>query len=101
MPRTRLVAVSYPVNEDYTTINTEVLGVDASLVFLQQEAEADRAALAAQAEALIGWNPGRELPDGALFEAAELKFIQVLSAGVDSVDFTKIPEHITLAGNVG
>lgn len=101
MPRTRLVAVSYPVNEDYTTINTEVLGADASLVFLQQEAEADRVSLASRAEVLISWNPGRELPDGALFDAAELKFIQVLSAGVDSVDFSTIPEHIALAGNVG
>jgi phosphoglycerate dehydrogenase-like enzyme len=101
MPRTRLVAVSYPVDEDYTKINQEVLGADATLVFLQQETEAGRASLASQAEVLIGWNPGRELPDGVLFEAAELKLIQLLSAGADSVDFTTIPEHIALAGNVG
>ncbi len=101
MHRTRLVAVSYPVNEDYTKINQEVLGADASLVFLQQETEAERASLAAHAEVLIGWNPGRELPAGTLLGAGELKFIQLLSAGVDSVDFSAIGEHIVLAGNVG
>jgi phosphoglycerate dehydrogenase-like enzyme len=97
----RLVVVSYPVSEDYTRINDEVLGADADLIYLQQAPETDRASLLTGAEAVIGWNPGRELLAGALADAAELKFIQVLSAGVDSVDFTAIPEHVTLAGNVG
>jgi len=101
MPQTRLVAVSYPVNEDYIKINQEVLGGEASLVFLQREPDADRPSLAAQAQAMIGWNPARELPAGALLKAEQLKFIQLLSAGVDSVDFTTIPEHVALAGNVG
>jgi phosphoglycerate dehydrogenase-like enzyme len=96
----RLVVVSYPVSEDYTRINDEVLGADADLIYLQQAPEADRASLLTGAEAVIGWNPGRELPPGALAGAEGLKFIQVLSAGVDSVDFTALPEHVTLAGNV-
>jgi hypothetical protein len=61
MPQTRLVAVSYPANEDYTKINQEVLGGEAPLVYLQAEAEAEaegeRAPLAARAEAILGWNP--------------------------------------------
>ena len=101
MSRTRLVVVSYPVNEDYTKINQEVLGDDAALAFLQQEPEAERAALTSRADVLLSWNPERELPAGALSDAAELRFIQLLSAGADFIDFTAIPERVLLAGNVG
>jgi len=101
MPRERVVAVTYQVNNEYLKINTDVLGADATLVFSHQAAEHERAALIAQAEAMIGWNPARELPAGTLAGLPELKFIQVVSAGVDGVDFTTIPEHVVLAGNVG
>lgn len=101
MPRERVVAVTCQVNEEYIKINTDVLGADATLVFSHQVAKDERAALVARAEALIGWDPARELPAGALASLPELKFIQLLSAGADDVDFTAIPEHVVLAGNVG
>ncbi len=101
MPRERIVAVTYQVNEDYIKINTDVLGADATLVFSHQAARDERAALVAGAQAMIGWNPGRELLAGTLADLPELKFIQLLSAGADGVDFTAIPEHVVLAGNVG
>ncbi|HVB42744.1 MAG TPA: 2-hydroxyacid dehydrogenase [Streptosporangiaceae bacterium] len=97
----RVVALSYDVNEDYAAINSAVLGADADLAFLQQRPEGERAALLARANAVIGWNPPRELPDGALKQARELRFVQLLSAGADSVDFRAIPESVVLAGNVG
>jgi phosphoglycerate dehydrogenase-like enzyme len=97
----RLVAVSYPVDEDYASINTEVLGRDAAVAFLHDLPEADRPGVLARAEVLIAWNLARELPAGALFSAPALRFIQLLSAGADGVDFTAIPAQLTLAGNVG
>jgi glycerate dehydrogenase len=101
MPRDRLVAVSYPVDEEYARINTDVLSDEASVSFLRQVPEAERPAVLASAEALIGWNLRREIPDGALEQAPELRFIQLLSAGADSVDFRTVPEAVPLAGNVG
>lgn len=101
MARERLVAVSYPVDDDFTAINTDVLGDEASLVFLSQLPEAERAEVLQRAEVLIGWQLRRELPPGALQRAAGLRFIELLSAGVDGVDFATIPEHAVLAGNVG
>src|SRR5215510_11675416 len=100
-PRDRLVLVTYPTDEDYARINTEVLGDEATVAFLRRVPESDQAAMLARAEALLGWNPARELPAGALRQAPELKFIQLLSAGADSVDFSTIPDQISLAGNVG
>jgi glycerate dehydrogenase len=101
MPRDRLVVVSYPADEEYARMNAEALEGDASVAFLRQIPEPDRPALLARAEALIGWNLRRELPAGALEQAPELRFVQLLSAGADSVDFSSIPERLTLAGNVG
>jgi phosphoglycerate dehydrogenase-like enzyme len=101
MPRERLVAVSYPANEDYTRINTDVLGADAHMVYLHDLPDGERRALLSEADVLISWNPGRELPSGALAQAAQLGFIQLLSAGADSVDFGALPDQVVLAGNVG
>ncbi len=101
MSRERLVAVSYPADEDYARMNAEVLGADATVVFLRDLPADERARVLARAEVLIGWNLARELPDGALRSAPELRFIQLLSAGADSVDFSAIPPELLLAGNVG
>jgi glycerate dehydrogenase len=101
MPQERTVAVTYPVNEEYTTINADVLGADAAVVFSHQAAQEDRTALVSGADALICWNPGRELPTGALANLPELRLIQLMSAGADGIDFSAIPEHVVLAGNVG
>jgi phosphoglycerate dehydrogenase-like enzyme len=97
----RLVAVSYPVDGELTTVNTDVLGDSATVRFLSGlGADAQLAGLR-QATALIGWRLSRELPAGGLDSAPDLGFIQLLSAGLDSVDFAAIPAGVTVAGNVG
>jgi phosphoglycerate dehydrogenase-like enzyme len=101
MASERLVAVSYRADDDYVRANTEILAGDATIAFLRQVPRSERPALLSRAEALIGWNLRRELPDGALHEAGGLRFVQLLSAGADNVDFSAIPERLVLAGNVG
>jgi phosphoglycerate dehydrogenase-like enzyme len=97
----RLVVVTYPVDEEYARITTEVLRGEATVRFLREVPEPERPAVLAGADALIVWNLSRELPAGALEQAKALRFIQLLSAGADSVDFRSIPETVPLAGNVG
>ena len=99
MSSERLVVVSYPM--DYAALTAEELDGAADIAMLRQAGEADRPALLARADALICWSPSRELPAGALQDAATLRFIQLLSAGADGVDFRAVPERVTLAGNVG
>jgi len=101
MAQERLVAVSYPADDEYTAINTEVLGRVAQLRFLGGLPQPDQLAVLRQADALIGWQLDRELPAGGLAGAARLGFIQLLSAGLDGVDFAEIPPGVTVAGNVG
>jgi glycerate dehydrogenase len=101
MARERLVAVSYPVDDGFMKVNTEVLGADAQISFLSRLPEAERLESLRQATALIGWRLGRELPAGAFTAPPWPGFIQLLPAGADGVDYPAIPQPIVLASNAG
>src|ERR1039457_2459211 len=101
MAHERLVAVSYPVDGEFTSINAEVLGDLATLRYTDGMPEEERADVLRQAEVLIGLRLGREVPAGTLQSAPGLRFIQLLSAGLDTVDFDAIAPDIMVAGNVG
>jgi phosphoglycerate dehydrogenase-like enzyme len=96
-----LVAVSYPVDDEFARINTGVLGGLAEVVFLHGRPEEEFRKILRQADVLIGWHLSAELPAGILQNSARLRFVQLLSAGADSVDFAAIPERLMLAANVG
>jgi glycerate dehydrogenase len=96
-----LVAVSYPVDDEFVRINTDILDGSARVVFLHGRPEDEVRELLRQADVLLGWHLGEELPAGALASPARLRFVQLLSAGADSVDYAALPERLMLAGNVG
>ncbi|MBO0777090.1 MAG: hydroxyacid dehydrogenase [Actinobacteria bacterium] len=97
----RLVAVSYPADREFIAINTGVLDGSAQVVFLHGRPEEERREALRQADVLIGWHLSRELPAGAWQDASRLRFVQLLSAGADAVDFAAIPQRLMVAGNVG
>ena len=101
MAHERLVAVSYPVDGEFTSINADVLGDLATLSYTDGMPEDERAEVLRQAEVLIGLRLQREAQAGALQSAPGLRFIQMLSAGLDTVDFDVIAPDIMVAGNVG
>jgi glycerate dehydrogenase len=101
MAREPLVAVSYPVDDEFAEINTGVLSAGAQVAFVSRLGEQERREALRQADALIGWRLGQELPAGALHESPRLEFIQLLPAGADGVDFAAIPERMVIASNVG
>jgi glycerate dehydrogenase len=96
-----VVAVSYPVDEEFERINAEVLGGDARITFLQRLPREQWPAALDEAEVLLAWNLPREVPVELLAAAKRLRFIQLLSAGADHVDFGQIPDRVDVAGNVG
>ena len=101
MARESLVAVTYPVDDEFTRINTGVLESVAKLVFLYGRPEDEFRDVVRQADVLIGWHLGEELPPGILHDSPGLRFVQLLSAGADAVNFGAIPERLVLASNVG
>jgi phosphoglycerate dehydrogenase-like enzyme len=101
MARESLVAVSYPVDDEFTRINTGVLDGSARIVFLHGRPEDEVRETMRQADVLIGWHLSQELPPGTWQDIPRLRLVQLLSAGADAVDFGAIPERLTLASNVG
>jgi phosphoglycerate dehydrogenase-like enzyme len=101
MARQRLVAVSYPVDQDFTGVNSEILGGDAGVVCTYELDDAGRTRVLRNADALLAWNLDEEIPAGALGQAARLGFVQMISAGVDGVDFSAVPDRLTVASNAG
>jgi phosphoglycerate dehydrogenase-like enzyme len=101
MAQDRLVAVSYPADADYVRINTDVLADDAEIVYTHELDDAERSEVLRRAEVLVAWELPREVPAGALGEASRLRLVQLLSAGVDAVDFSAIPDGLMLASNAG
>jgi glycerate dehydrogenase len=101
MARESLVAVTYPVDDEFTRINTGVLDGSARVVFLHGRPEDEFREVVRQANALIGWHLGEELPAGILHDSPQMRFVQLLSAGADAVDFGAIPERLILASNAG
>src|SRR5258708_3454712 len=101
MAQDRLVAVSYPADADYVRINTEVLADDAEIVYTHELDDAQAAEVLRRAEVLVAWELPREVPPGALGEASRLRLVQLLSAGVDAVDFSAVPDRLVLTSNAG
>jgi phosphoglycerate dehydrogenase-like enzyme len=97
----RLVAVSYPADEEYIRANSEILAEDAKIIYTYELNDAQRAQALRRAEALLAWDLSKEVPPGALREASGLRFVQLLSAGVDAVDFSAVPDRLLLASNAG
>jgi phosphoglycerate dehydrogenase-like enzyme len=101
MGQERLVVVSYPADQDYVLANAELLGGDAELVYTYALDDAERRRALRRADALIAWDLAAEVPAGALRDAAGLRFVQLLSAGVDAVDFRAVPDRLAVASNAG
>src|SRR5260370_16969026 len=99
MGQDRLVAVSYPADEDFVRINAEVLAGEAEIVYTYGLDDARRAQALRQAEVVVAWELPREIPPGALGAASRLRLVQLLSAGVDAVDFSAVPDRLGLASN--
>src|SRR2546427_12433645 len=86
-----LVAVSYPVDDEFTRINTGVLNGAARVVFLHGRPEDEFHEVVRQANVLIGWHLGEELPAGILHDSPRLRFVQLLSAGAAAAGFGAPP----------
>ncbi len=101
MAQKRVVAVSYPADEEFTRVNSEVLADAAEIVYTYELDDAQRAQTLRRAAAVLALNLADEIPDGAFAESSRLRFVQMLSAGVDTVDFSDLPDDLMVASNAG
>jgi glycerate dehydrogenase len=97
----RTVAVTFPVRPEDREAFERSLGGDGSVVFVSDMDDEPRAAALRDAEVLVSWQWRAEVREEEGGELGRVRFLQLISAGVDGVPFADIPGHIAIAGNVG
>lgn len=96
-----VVAVTYRPSPNERAILDAALDGIAEPVYLADLDDADALARLAEARALLGWNPFRELDGAALSAADHLELVQLLSAGAEHVPYHRLPAGVAVAANVG
>ncbi len=97
----RHVLVTYRTTEEERGLIASRLEDSAELTFLKDLPREERLTSFETADVLVSWFPGREYPDGAYDRMANVGLLQMVSAGVDHVDFSLLPDHVQVAANVG
>lgn len=100
MDEQRLVVTFDPGEEGRAMLERTFAG-SASLAFLTDIAEAERASELSAADVLLSWTPARELGPEEFEQLGGARFMQLLSAGADQVPFAKLPPDLEVASNVG
>ena len=74
---------------------------NADVKFLKDYDETRYLNLLKDADALLAWNPSKELRSLRINSLTNIKFVQLLSAGYDHIDFYMFPEGCKIASNNG
>jgi len=93
------IVVTFDVTKEGKEIISQELGNSLPIFYLQEEN--DREKILEKANILISWNPNRELRDEEYQLLKKVEIMQLISAGVDHVPFSKLSENQTVLGNVG
>jgi phosphoglycerate dehydrogenase-like enzyme len=95
------IVISYKVEDVERPIYKEMLNGSARIVFLNDYEEQERNSLIQQSDILLAWNPPKEFKSIAKVSFNNLKFIQLLSAGYDHLNFEMFPKDCVIASNQG
>jgi glycerate dehydrogenase len=95
------VVVTYNASAEQKAVLLDILGNLTSLTFVKELAPEERQQSLAQADAVLSWSFGREVPkeDYGVLKPGTL--IQLLSAGADHMPFDDLPSDVTIASNPG
>ncbi len=95
------IVITYRIAEENRALLRELIGVKARLSYLTDMPPGLRQQTLIDAEVLMSWNPPRELGPSELGLLENVRLIQLLSAGADSVPYAALRDSIIVASNVG
>lgn len=95
------VMVTFNADAETRDVIERVLGVQGRVVYLADLASPSRERQLAEADVLVSWHLARELQPDEYNELGGVKVLQMLSAGVDHVPFSKLPPNRIVLGNSG
>ena len=95
------IVVTFNVKDEERYIYQEIINHKNEVIFLRDLSDQNRKKLFETADILFSWNLPREISEEEIKLLSNLKFIQLLSAGFDHLNFDLIPTSITIAANQG
>jgi phosphoglycerate dehydrogenase-like enzyme len=101
MQKKQHIVVTYSATPAEKALFLATLGNEASLTFLNELAPAQREQTLEEATVLLSWNFPQEIRPQDYRRLQQVKFIQLVTAGVDHVPFADLPSHIRVASNAG
>ena len=95
------IVVTFNVPPEEKALLLEILAGEASLTFLGEIPPAQRKQVLERADVLLAWNFPREIHPEDYPHLQRVRFVQLLSAGVDHMPFADLPAHLLFASNAG
>ncbi len=95
------IVVTFKADKRQRDLISSDIKNNADVKYLEDFTGDEKQRLLANAEVLFAWNPPWELDDAGPDSFPALKFVQVLSAGYDHVDFNMFPRDCRIASNKG
>jgi len=98
------IVITYRAGDEEKELYKNSLSPKADVIFLKDVTKENRKEILKDAEIMISWNPSRELAIPGKDTAPNLenlKFVQLLSAGFDHLDFNLFPRDCIIASNRG
>jgi len=95
------ILVTLSANEKLRKAILGALNHAGEVVFLSDLPQKERSSELAAADVLISWSLRRELKPSEFAKLSNVKLLQLLSAGVDHIPFSRIPPTVTIASNAG
>jgi len=95
------ILITCAADEKFRKIIFDALSPSGNVAFLSDVPHSERRSELSAADVLISWNLARELKPSELSAISKVKLLQLLSAGVDHVQFSELPPALTIASNAG
>lgn len=95
------VVVTFNVKDSQRQFINSYFDNTAQVTYLVDFTEKKIFSILEEADILFTWNPPKELPAYDLSGLTKLKFVQVLSAGYDHIEFDRYPSGCKIASNKG
>jgi phosphoglycerate dehydrogenase-like enzyme len=95
------IVVTFKPSEEQKKLINSIFKNSARIKFLRDYDKEDFDSVLTDADILFAWNPSRELRNAKKGSLQNIKFIQLLSAGFDHIDFSLFPDSCKIASNKG
>jgi len=96
-----LITISFNLNAEEKDHIESVLSPIARIIYIKNLNADDRAKLLQTSHVVLAWAPHTEFSPTEITLLEKVKFMQLLSAGADHLDFSRLPANLTVASNVG